>query len=115
MRPLLVATLIVLAPTVALAAGPAGIVPGNPGNPGDSVNNPHPTMPWVGITTPYGQLIRYVWVPAQEIVLDTGTVEVPGYWAAETTVGYYYPEHWVLEPTGDTYRWVLAPRRFQRR
>ena len=31
---------------------------------------PHPTMPWSGITTPYGQLIRFVYMPPQPVTLE---------------------------------------------
>ena len=31
---------------------------------------PHPTMPWTGITTPYGQLIRYVYMAPQSVTLE---------------------------------------------
>jgi hypothetical protein len=30
----------------------------------------HPTLPWAGITTPHGQLIRFIYVPPQPIVLE---------------------------------------------
>lgn len=30
----------------------------------------HPTMPWAGITTPYGQFIRFVYVPPQPVTLQ---------------------------------------------
>ena len=30
----------------------------------------HPTMPWSGITTPQGQLIRYIYVPPQPVTLE---------------------------------------------
>ncbi|HXK33855.1 MAG TPA: hypothetical protein VNM91_07590 [Dehalococcoidia bacterium] len=33
---------------------------------------PHPTMPWaLGTATPYGQFVRDVWVPPQQVVLET--------------------------------------------
>ncbi len=30
----------------------------------------HPSMPWSGITTPQGQLIRYIYVPPQPVMLE---------------------------------------------
>jgi len=30
----------------------------------------HPSLPWSGITTPQGQLIRYIYVPPQPVVLE---------------------------------------------
>ena len=41
---------------------------------------PHPSMPWGGITTPYGQFIRFVYVPPQPVALEylvPGTPESP--------------------------------------
>jgi hypothetical protein len=102
------------APPIAVPpAVPAPGVPGNPTNPADPVNNPYPTMPWVGITTPYGQFIRWVWMPPQAVSVGEQVVQQPGFWAAQTTVGYYYPERWVLSELvpGDI-RWVLMSRGF---
>jgi hypothetical protein len=31
---------------------------------------PHPTMPWSGIVTPHGQLIRFVYMPPQPLTLE---------------------------------------------
>ncbi|HEU4370253.1 MAG TPA: hypothetical protein VFV05_18680 [Methylomirabilota bacterium] len=31
---------------------------------------PHPTMPWTGLPTPYGQLVRYVYMPPQPVTLE---------------------------------------------
>jgi hypothetical protein len=87
---------------------PPGPTTGNPNNPGDP-NNPHPTMPWFGPATPYGQFIRWVWVPPKA-VLTNERVELyePGYWVKETTAGYYYPVRWVLqETTPGNFGWVL--------
>jgi hypothetical protein len=50
---------IVLAGTPAVAAAQA-----SPTAP------PHPGMPWSGITTPYGQLIRHVYVPPRPVTLQ---------------------------------------------
>lgn len=31
----------------------------------------HPTMPWgLGPAVPYGQLVRYVWIPPEEVLLE---------------------------------------------
>jgi hypothetical protein len=41
---------------------------------------PHPSMPWSGITTPQGQLLRFIYVPPQPVLLEytvTGPMEVP--------------------------------------
>jgi hypothetical protein len=40
------------------------------------------------------------------------TFVVPGYYVRETTVGFQYPERWVLD---QSYRWQLLPAEFQRR
>jgi len=84
-------------------------VPGNPTNPSDTVNNPHPTMPWVGITIPYGQFLRWVWMPPQPVVANDRVLYQPGYWVAHTTAGYYYPARWVVrEVSAGTFGWVLV-------
>ena len=98
-------------PVVAAAQAP-GVptpgAPGNPTNPADTVNNPHPTMPWVGIPTPYGQFLRWVWMPPVPVVAGDGVLYEPGFWAAQTTAGYYYPARWVLrEVVPGTLGWVL--------
>lgn len=92
---------------------PVGIpnlsVPGNPTNPADTVNNPHPTLPWVGITTPYGQFLRWVWMPPQPVQTNERVLYQPGFWVAQTTAGYYYPARWVLREASDgTFGWVLV-------
>ena len=41
---------------------------------------PHPAMPWIGITTPQGQLLRFIYVPPQPVTLEyvvTGPTETP--------------------------------------
>lgn len=41
---------------------------------------PHPSMPWSGITTPQGQLLRYIYVPPQPVILEyvvTGPADTP--------------------------------------
>jgi hypothetical protein len=40
----------------------------------------HPSMPWSGITTPQGQMIRYIFVPPQPVTLEyvvMGPAEAP--------------------------------------
>jgi hypothetical protein len=100
----------------ALALGPVAVaaqttvpgVPGNPTSPGDTVNNPHPTMPWL-VTSPYGVLQRWVWIPPQPVVVNERVVYQPGFWVAQTTAGNYYPRRWVLsEIAPGTYGWVLV-------
>ncbi len=100
----------VLGPVVAAAQAPAPTTaPGNPSNPGDTINNPHPTMPWFGIPTPYGQFVRWVWMPPQPVIANEQVLYQPGFWAAQTTAGYYYPVRWVLrEVVPGTFGWVLV-------
>ena len=89
-----------------------------------------PTLP--------GSFLRDVWIPAQAVVVDamvalpaqagTGAVSgtqptedpqygvlrqnftVPGYYVRETTVGFHYPERWVLD---QSYTWRLVPAEFK--
>jgi hypothetical protein len=102
------------APTPAPAA--VAPTPGNPSHPNDFANNPHPAMPWFGVGTPYGQFVRWVWVPPRAVAVGDRVVEEPGYWVAETTAGYYYPDHWALTqgPAGEL-SWLMVPRAFQKR
>lgn len=96
-------------PATPAATAPTIGVPGNPTNPADTVNNPHPTMPWVGITIPYGQLLRWVWMPPQPVAANGQVLYQPGFWVAHTTAGYYYPARWVLrEVSTGTFGWVLV-------
>jgi hypothetical protein len=96
------------APAAAVTVVPNVGVPGNPTNPADTINNPHPTMPWVGITIPSGQFLRWVWMPPQPVVANDQVLYQPGFWVAETTAGYYYPARWVLrESSPGTFGWVL--------
>lgn len=104
------------------------------GNPADVTNNPHPAMPWSGITNPnkpnYGQVVRYIQVPARQVVIEVLTptpeglprqsqrqvVEVPGYAIAQTTTGFYYPERWTIEQVGvGVYQWRRLPAEFKRK
>jgi hypothetical protein len=49
---------------LALAGAPADVRAQSPTDPA------HPSMPWSGITTPHGQLIRFVYVPPQIVTLQ---------------------------------------------
>jgi hypothetical protein len=114
-------------------------------------------MPWSGITTPYGQLVRYVYMPPQPVTLEyvvpgapaepaaeppapatddakgedappaeagrapaptapqvlRQQLTLPGYYVRETTVGFHYPERWVIEQTAlNVYRWRMLPPQF---
>ena len=96
-------------PAAATTVVPNLGVPGNPTNPADTVNNPHPTMPWVGITIPYGQFHLWVWMPPQPVVANDQVLYEPGFWAAQTTAGYYHPTRWVLrEVSPGAFSWVLV-------
>jgi hypothetical protein len=75
----LVVALIVMAPAMAVAVSPAAGVGGTAAtspvplpDPSAPAATPHPSMPWsIGAATPYGQLVRYVWVPPQPVVIET--------------------------------------------
>ena len=117
---------------------------------------PHPTMPWaLGLATPHGQLLRYIYVPPQPVSLEyvvpgvvptpsppdqppagpelegkrdenapapsaspepqilRQDITIPGYYVRETTVGFHYPERWMIEPAGpNVYRWRQIPPQF---
>jgi hypothetical protein len=146
-----VALAMLAAPTVAAAQ----VTPTSP---------PHPAFPWgLGIATPHGQLLRYVYVPPRPVVLEYASYAVPaapesppllaeqalpgagggatlegeappdvaresrpagpwivrqqvtepGYYVRETTVGFHYPERWVIEQTAPgAYRWRVLPAQF---
>jgi hypothetical protein len=97
------------APAPATTAVPHLSVPGNTTHPADTINIPQPTMPWVGIPTPYGQFLRWVWMPPQPVVANDQVLYQPGFWVAQTTAGYYYPARWVLrEVSAGTFGWVLV-------
>ena len=66
---------VAVTPTAPGASAPA---PGNPSNPGDFSRNPHPEMPWFGPATPYGQFLRWVWVPPRAVAVGDRVVEEPG-------------------------------------
>ncbi|PYO47480.1 MAG: hypothetical protein DMD84_23460 [Candidatus Rokuibacteriota bacterium] len=57
---------------------PTAPAPGNPSNPGDFSRNPHPEMPWFGPATPYGQFLRWVWVPPRAVAVGDRVVEGAG-------------------------------------
>ncbi|MGH7356532.1 MAG: hypothetical protein ACRELS_18390 [Candidatus Rokuibacteriota bacterium] len=116
----------------AQAPSPTATVP-PPGSPPSAVAPPHPTMPWTGITSPQtmiGQVIRQVWMEPQIVPIQvyvrqpegipeewqTQYVEIPGYWATETTRGTIYPPRWTLEtPGAGVYQWRQLPGYFQQR
>lgn len=97
--------------TIPVTPPPATVTPGDPTNPGDFGQNPHPTMPWFGVATPYGQFVRWLWVPPRYANVDGRVVEQPGSWVAQTTSGYYYVDQWQLAegPTGEL-TWRMVPR-----
>jgi hypothetical protein len=121
---------VLLLPGAALAGNPApSASPSTAPATGLSINAPHPSMPWSGVANPYGQVMRYIVMPAQpveiaspatgalgELVLQPRVVEIPGYTIAETTAGYYVPERWMLEQAGPgSYQWRLTPPQFFRK
>ena len=104
-------------PTPVPAPPPAAVqTPGNPSNPADFTANPHPDMLWFGVPTPYGQFLRWVWVPPVFANVDGRIVERSGYWVAATTAGYYVVDHWELAqgPTGEPV-WRMVPAAVQPR
>jgi len=121
---------------VLLTAAPAAAQSGNPSNPADFIRNPHPAMPWAPnnpdrfLSETYGTVIQYIAVPPQQAVLSLyvplpdgvppqtseQTVEIPGYYVAETTTGYWYPERWTLQQLNvGVYQWVKLPAEFRRK
>ena len=73
-------------------------------------------MPWSGVDNTYGQFIRWVWMPPRQAEFNQKVVEEPGYWVAESTLGYTYPARWTLQPDGaGSFRWALSPSNFVRR
>ncbi len=129
MRSLAFGTLLLIFPGAVFAQ-----TTGRPSNPSDFTNNPHPTMPWSGITNPnrvdYGEVIRYIQVPPQPVTIEVyvprpeglprqtqqQVVQVPSYYIAETTTGYYYPERWTIEQLNiGVYQWRRLPAEFRRK
>jgi hypothetical protein len=120
--------------TAAVTGNPAAFAQGNPGNPNDFTNNPHPMMPWTGITSPdrvdFGQTLRYIPVAPQPVTIETlaptpegmpaqmvsQVVEIPGYQIVETTNGFFYPQRWTLDQVNvGVYQWRLLPSEFRRK
>ena len=121
---------------VALALELTGAEPvraqaGNPANPADTINNPHPALPWApGRRIDYGEAIRYIEVPAQSVVVmvpvrlpdgvpsrsEPQVQTIPGYYITETTTGYWYPERWTILPLNiGGYQWARLPQEFRRK
>jgi hypothetical protein len=103
-------------------------------NPTDFSSNPHPGMPWSGITNPnsvdYGSVLRYISVAPQSVVIEVPApvpdglprenvqqlVEIPGYQIVETTTGFYYPERWTLDQLNvGVYQWRRLQAEFRRK
>jgi hypothetical protein len=61
MRPGTIGGMLALALLAAPVAAVAQVSPTAP---------PHPSMPWSGITTPSGQLLRYIQIPPQPVTLE---------------------------------------------
>ena len=60
----------------------------------------HPGLPWgIGIMTPIGQLLRYVWVAPQTVVVDT-LVSVPTE-ASETQAAVVTAQQAATEPAAE--------------
>lgn len=115
---------------LALAATPTGAQAPPP--PPSPTSDPHPAMPWSGPWrgAEYGQFVRYLPVPGQQTTIEVPVptpegvprqtqqqvVEIPGYYVAETTTGYWYPERWTLEKLNEgVYQWRLLPAEFRRK
>jgi len=96
------------------------------------LNNPYPTQPWnqLGVgRVDYGQVVQYIAVPPQQAVLSLYVplpdgvppqtrqeiVEIPDYYVAETTTGYWYPERWTLQQQNGVYQWVKLPAEFRKK
>jgi hypothetical protein len=135
----LAAILFALIPAAALAQNPAPPPTGGnlPATPANILSNPNdfpiPTMPWNPSTRPelHGHVIGYVEVPSQTVTvelpvpdqaesapfrLEPQVVTIPGYWVAETTTGYWYPQRWTLQQLNvGVYQWALLPAEFRRK
>jgi hypothetical protein len=85
-----------------------------------------------------GGYVRDIWIPSQPVVVEAmvampakfgselasagravgetqyevvrQSYEVPGYYVRQTTVGFHYPERWVLD---QSYTWRLVPAEFR--
>jgi hypothetical protein len=92
---------------------------------------PHPSMPW-SPNNPnrvmYGDFVRYIEVPAQQVTIQVPVkdapagqtqaqnVEIPGYTVAETTIGYWYPARTTLvQLSPGVYQWQTLPAEFKRK
>jgi hypothetical protein len=138
MRSWLVSIGLLLLPAAALAQSPpppsGGNVPATPANIQRNPSNfPYPTMPWNPTTRPelHGQVVGYIEVPPQQVVVELPVpgqaetalfelapqvVTIPGYWVAETTTGYLYPERWTLQKLNvGVYQWRLLRPEFQQK
>ncbi|MBI3030172.1 MAG: hypothetical protein HYY64_11730 [Candidatus Rokubacteria bacterium] len=91
------------------------------------VPNRRPKAQDIGL---YGTVVGYIQVPTQQVVINAyvsgpgsfsgefeqQVVEIPGYFVAETTTGYLYPERWTLEQTSiGVYQWRVLPQFFTRK
>ena len=99
-----------------------------------------PTWPWWHSWNPYnpdypspakyGQVVRYIEVPPQQVVVpvyipgpgsfpgefEQQVVEIPGYVVTETTTGYIHPQRWSLEQVSPgVYYWRVLPPLFTRK
>jgi hypothetical protein len=134
---LCLAVLLAMLPVMALAQVPAPSPSGS--NPSPTPFDlqfrrndfPHPALPWsFWQGQAYGRVLGYIPVAPQEVTLSTRrgpadglsgepaerVVTIPGYYVAETTTGYVYPERWALQPLGaGVYQWRLLPLEFRRR
>ncbi len=103
--------------------------PCNPSNPNEYARmwpcNPYNPN---NLATLYGQVIRYIEVPPQQVEIqvyvpgpgsfsggyEQQVVEIPGYVVTETTTGYIYPERVGLQQvTLGVHQWVTLPQQFQ--
>jgi len=130
----------VAAVLVALALQFSGVAPvfaqaGDPANPANFSANPHPGMTWAYYNPNLhgfeaGQIVRYIEVPAQQVVLtlpvsvpdgvparaEQQMQTIPGYYVTETTTGYWYPERWMLRQLNvGVYQWAKLPAEFRRK
>ena len=115
-------TLVLVGAAILLTAG-AAVAQVSPTAP------PHPNMPW-NYYNAQGQVIRYIQVPPQQVMIDIPvdvpagmppqtqqqTLEIPGYVVAETTTGFLYPERWTIQQTGaGGFQWVRVPSEFRKK
>jgi hypothetical protein len=114
-----------------IGAEPVHAQAGNPANPADTINNPHPALPWASSRrVDYGQAIGYIEVPAQYVVIvvpvrlpdgvpprsERQVQTIPGYVITETTTGYWYPERWTIQQLNiGGYQWARLAPEFRRK